>query len=96
MVNTGANTNGSQFYIITGDTSPLSNAYTVIGDVTTGMDIIDKVVKAGAVDDSGKAAAQGKPKTALTFQSLTVGPAATPGASATPTLSPTTAPPTSS
>jgi peptidyl-prolyl cis-trans isomerase B (cyclophilin B) len=85
MVNTGANTNGSMFYIVWGDTSPLSNAYTLIGTVTTGMDIVNKVVSAGAVDTTGKQAAEGKPKTALTFQSLTVGTQASP--SATPTSS---------
>lgn len=90
LVNTGANTNGSQFYIITGDNSPLSNANTVIGDVSSGMDIIDKVVQAGAVDSSGKAAPQGKPKMTLTIQSLTV--TANGSASASPTITPTTAP----
>jgi peptidyl-prolyl cis-trans isomerase B (cyclophilin B) len=81
MVNTGANTNGSMFYIVWGDTSPLSNAYTLIGTVTTGMDIVSKVVAGGAIDDSGKTAPEGKPKTTLTFQSLTVGTPATASAS---------------
>jgi peptidyl-prolyl cis-trans isomerase B (cyclophilin B) len=90
LVNTGANTNGSQFYIITGDHSPLSNANTVIGDVTSGMDIVDKVVQAGAVDSAGKPTTQGKPNTTLTFQSLTV--SAGSSASASPTVTPTTAP----
>jgi peptidyl-prolyl cis-trans isomerase B (cyclophilin B) len=85
LVNTGANTNGSQFYIIFGNHSPLSNAYTLIGTVTTGMDIIDEVVQGGAVGPGGKPATEGKLKTALTFQSLTVGP---PTVSTTQTQSP--------
>jgi peptidyl-prolyl cis-trans isomerase B (cyclophilin B) len=82
MVNTGANTNGSMFYIIWGDTSPLSNAYTLVGSVTSGMDIVNKVVAAGAIDDTGKVVAEGKPKTTLTFQSVSVGAPPTPSAGA--------------
>ncbi len=72
MVNTGKDTNGSQFYIVYGDGSSLSNAYTVIGSVTSGMDAVTKVAAAGAVDDTGKAAAEGKPKSPLTITTLTV------------------------
>ncbi len=91
MVNTGANTNGSQFMIVYGNTSPISNAHTVVGSVVSGMDIIDKVAKDGAVDQNGKAAAEGKPKTQLTFLSVTVtAPGATPTGSPSPTSAPTT------
>jgi len=80
MVNTGANTNGSQFYIVYGDSSTLSAAYTVIGTVSNGMDVVDKVVQGGAVGDNGKPVNQGKPKTTMTIQQLYVGepPNATP------------------
>lgn len=89
LVNTGANTNGSQFYIIYADNSPLTNAYTLIGTVTGGMDIVDRVVKDGAIGDNGKPAKEGKPKTTLTFQSLIVGPETTPTASPSATATPT-------
>ncbi len=88
LVNTGANTNGSQFYIVYGNHSSLSNANTLIGTVTSGMDIINKVVQAGAVGQDGKPAHEGKPKTTLTFQSLTVAPAITPTESTSPSQSP--------
>jgi peptidyl-prolyl cis-trans isomerase B (cyclophilin B) len=93
MVNTGANTNGSQFYIVYDDANTLSAAYSIVGTITKGLDIVEKVAKDGAVDDSGKASDQGKPKTGLTIQHLSVGPAATP--SPTPSGSPATSAPPS-
>jgi peptidyl-prolyl cis-trans isomerase B (cyclophilin B) len=43
MANAGPNTNGSQFFIMLGDT-PLPKAYTVFGEVTVGMDVVDEIV----------------------------------------------------
>ncbi len=71
MANSGANTNGSQFFFITAD-SQLGQSYTVIGHVTTGLDILDKVVKAG--NDGSNQAGGGKPKQALDFTTVTVTP----------------------
>ena len=63
----GANTNGSQFFIITKDSSAgLQKNYTVIGHVTKGMDIVQKVVAGG--DDGSNQAGGGKPKLPLTFR----------------------------
>jgi peptidyl-prolyl cis-trans isomerase B (cyclophilin B) len=88
MANTGPNANGSQFYIIYGDDSTLGNGYSILGTVTKGLDIVERVAKGGATDPAGTDVTEGKPKTALVIQSLTVGtPAASP--SATPSASPT-------
>jgi len=46
MANSGPNTNGSQFFILYKD-SPLPPNYSVIGTVTKGMEIVDKVAAAG-------------------------------------------------
>ena len=35
---------GSQFFIVTTDSTFLDNEYTVFGEVTQGMDIADKIV----------------------------------------------------
>ncbi|TAL51396.1 peptidylprolyl isomerase [Patescibacteria group bacterium] len=43
MANRGPNTNGSQFFIMLGDT-PLPKAYTIFGRVTEGMDVVDAIV----------------------------------------------------
>ncbi|WP_149260083.1 peptidylprolyl isomerase [Actinomadura sp. K4S16] len=47
MANAGPNTNGSQFFILYGDTANLPASYTVFGRVTSGLDIVDKVAKKG-------------------------------------------------
>ncbi|MEU4820579.1 peptidylprolyl isomerase [Actinomadura sp. NPDC023710] len=47
MANAGPNTNGSQFFILYGDTTSLPASYTVFGRVTSGMDIVDAVAKKG-------------------------------------------------
>lgn len=44
MANAGSNTNGSQFFIMLGDT-PLPHLYTIFGEVTEGMDVVDQIVK---------------------------------------------------
>ena len=47
MANSGPNTNGSQFFVCTDDlTGKLPKNYTLFGQVTRGMDIVDKIVSA--------------------------------------------------
>jgi peptidyl-prolyl cis-trans isomerase B (cyclophilin B) len=93
MFTKGPDSNGSQFFIVYKD-SQLPPSYSIIGTVTTGLDVIDKVAAAGAVDANGAATGDGTPKTPVTIQTLTVGtepstgPAPSVSGSAAPSASP--------
>ena len=43
MANSGPNTNGSQFFIVTGDGSLLPNDYSRFGKVTSGLDVAKRI-----------------------------------------------------
>ena len=46
MANAGANTNGSQFFIMLADTPAMPKDYTIFGKVTQGMDVVDAIAAA--------------------------------------------------
>lgn len=48
------NSANSQFFIMFGDGSFLNNKYTVIGEVVSGMDVVDKIKRGEPVQDPDK------------------------------------------
>ncbi len=64
---------GSQFFIVWGDT-PIDPSYTVLGKVTAGLDVVQAIGAAGAVDQAGTAAGDGTPKSPVVVSALTVTP----------------------
>jgi peptidyl-prolyl cis-trans isomerase B (cyclophilin B) len=51
MANSGPNTNGSQFFLVYQD-SPLPPNYSVWGQITEGLDVLDNVASAGVLNGS--------------------------------------------
>ena len=64
MANSGPNTNGSQFFIVTAVATPwLDGKHTVFGQVTAGQDVIDRI---SVVDRDGR----DRPSTPITITSV--------------------------
>ena len=64
MANSGPNTNGSQFFIVTAVATPwLDGKHTVFGQVTAGQDVIDRI---SVVDRDGR----DRPSTPVTITSI--------------------------
>lgn len=66
MANSGANTNGSQFFLVYKNTS-LPPSYTPFGTITAGLNVIQKVAKAGTTSGS-----DGHPKEKVVIESVSI------------------------
>jgi peptidyl-prolyl cis-trans isomerase B (cyclophilin B) len=68
MANAGPNTNGSQFFLVYGDT-PLPASYTVFGTITSGLDVVTAIGAAGS--DNSNGTGDGHPKQTVTITKAT-------------------------
>ena len=69
MANSGANTGGSQFFLVYKD-SPLPPSYTPFGKITSGLDILQRIATAGSTNSNGSG--DGNPMQKVQIESVTV------------------------
>jgi peptidyl-prolyl cis-trans isomerase B (cyclophilin B) len=89
MISNPPGANGSQFLLFFKDFTTADPKYPVIGRVTGGLDVVEKIGALPTVDNG--TGAKVKPKTDVLIQSLTVGEPASapaPSASGAPVASP--------
>lgn len=67
MANSGPNTNGSQFFLVYANTT-LAPSYTIWGTITSGLDIVKAIAKAGAAGG----APDGKPAKTIAIKQVLV------------------------
>ena len=70
MANAGPNTNGSQFFLVYKNTPGLAPNYTPFGTIVGGLNIIQKVAKAGSDNSNGPG--DGHPKEKVEITSVTI------------------------
>jgi peptidyl-prolyl cis-trans isomerase B (cyclophilin B) len=74
IANTGQpGTSGSQFFINYKDNTPLDPLYTMLGTVSSGMDVVDKVAAGGANPTDPNSPNDGAPKIEIDLQKVEVG-----------------------
>ena len=70
MANAGPNTNGSQFFLVYKNSLTLPASYTPFGTIVSGLNIIQKVAKAGS--DNSNGTGDGHPKEKVEIESVTI------------------------
>jgi peptidyl-prolyl cis-trans isomerase B (cyclophilin B) len=70
MANAGPGTNGSQFFLVYQNSLSLPASYTPFGTIVSGLNIIQKVAKAGS--DNSNGAGDGHPKEKVEIKSVTI------------------------
>jgi len=71
MANAGPGTNGSQFFLVYQNSLGLPASYTPFGTIESGLNIIQKVAKAGSDNSNGRSG-DGHPKEKVEIASVTI------------------------
>ena len=70
MANAGPNTNGSQFFIVHGADVGLPPSYTIFGNVTSGIDVLDAIATSPVT--TGRSGEPSTPTTALEINDVEI------------------------
>jgi peptidylprolyl isomerase len=70
MANAGPNTNGSQFFIVTGNNVQLPPNYTIFGKLSDGFDTLDKIANTPVGPSSS--GERSKPQSEVTINSVSI------------------------
>jgi cyclophilin family peptidyl-prolyl cis-trans isomerase len=70
MANAGPNTNGSQFFIVHGADVGLPPNYTIFGNVTSGIDVLDAIATSPVT--TGRSGEPSTPTTALEINDVEI------------------------
>ncbi len=72
MANSGANTNGSQFFLVFGDSPTLGPSYTIWGKITKGLDVLKFIASKGVTSGPRDPVGIGKPNINVAIESAIV------------------------
>ena len=72
MANSGPNTNGSQFFLVFGDSPALGPSYTIWGKITKGLDVLKFIASKGVTSGPRDPAGIGKPNVKVASETAIV------------------------
>lgn len=72
MANSGPNTNGSQFFLVFGDSPALGPSYSIWGKITKGLDVLKYIASKGVTEGPNDPPGIGAPKIKVAIESVVV------------------------
>lgn len=72
MANSGPNTNGSQFFLVFGDSPALGPSYSIWGKITKGLDVLKYIASKGVTEGPNDPPGIGSPKIKVAIESVVV------------------------